>query len=116
MTDDDIQGSWNPPTMTPDTTAARLHELGERYFATQHTYDPYNATLLGLPEFDHLPGDPSEEASARAADTFAQIAREAARLDPAGLDADQRVDLAVLTSLVCGAQQDAEHSLWAANA
>ncbi|HEY0694181.1 MAG TPA: hypothetical protein VGD71_34705 [Kribbella sp.] len=64
--------------MTPDTTAARLHELGERYFATEHTYDPYNATLLGLTEFDHLPGDPSEEASARAADTFAQIAREVA--------------------------------------
>ncbi|MCW2860690.1 MAG: hypothetical protein JWP48_2398 [Actinoallomurus sp.] len=110
------QGAGTRPTMTPDTTAARLHELGERYFATEHTYDPYNATLLGLTEFDHLPGDPSEEASARAADTFAQIAREVARLDPAGLDADQHVDLAILTSLLRGAQQDAEHSLWAANA
>jgi uncharacterized protein (DUF885 family) len=102
--------------MTPDTTAARLHELGERYFTTEHTYDPYNATLLGLNEFDHLPGDPSEEASVRAADTFAQIAREAARLDPTDLDEDQRVDLGILNNLVRGAQQDAEHSLWAANA
>lgn len=102
--------------MTLDTATARLQELGERYFTAQHTYDPYNATLLGLTEFDHLSGDPSEEASAQAADTLAQIAHEAAAVDPADLDADQRVDLGILTSLVREAQQDAEHSLWAANA
>ena len=37
----------------PDA-ATQLTELGERYFRTQHTYDPYNATLLGITEFDAL--------------------------------------------------------------
>ncbi len=51
--------------MTP--TAAALADLGERYFRTQHSYDPYNATLLGITEFDGLAGDPSRAASAAAA-------------------------------------------------
>jgi hypothetical protein len=60
--------------------AARLGRLGERYFTTQHTYDPYNATLLGLSEFDHLAGDPSAEASEQAATDFAAIGREVAAM------------------------------------
>ena len=48
------------PSLPP---AAALAELGERYFRTQHTYDPHNATLLGITEFDHLAGDPSSAAS-----------------------------------------------------
>src|SRR6185437_229494 len=47
--------------------AAELARLGEAYFATQHSYDPYNATLLGVAEFDELSFDPSREASERAA-------------------------------------------------
>ena len=43
----------------PSPHAAALVELGERYFRTQHTYDPHNATLLGITEFDALAGDPS---------------------------------------------------------
>lgn len=34
--------------------AAELARLGEAYFATQHSCDPYNATLLGVAEFDEL--------------------------------------------------------------
>ncbi|HEV7811630.1 MAG TPA: DUF885 domain-containing protein [Leifsonia sp.] len=105
--------------MNDDTNldaTARLRELGERYFTTQHTYDPYNATLLGLSEFDHLPGDPSSEASERAADEFASIGRDVAAIDVASLSENDRVDRDVLSVLVQGAQGDAEHSLWAGNA
>ena len=95
---------------------AGLTELGERYFASQHTYDPLNATLLGLSEFDHLVGDPSREASEAAADAFAGIADELATLDPAGLSEAAQVDHQVLTVLNRGAEGDARHALWAANA
>src|SRR5580658_137348 len=96
--------------------AAELERLGEAYFATQHSYDPYNATLLGLDEFDGLSFDPSREASERTAQELAAIGRRAREIDPAGLADAQRVDHAVLTALVEGACADAEHSLWAANA
>ena len=96
--------------------SARLAELGERYFATQHGYDPLNATLLGLAEFDHLVGDPSREAGAAAADAFARIAEELSGIDPSGLDEADQVDHQVLTVLNRGAEGDARHALWAANA
>src|ERR1700733_12880657 len=101
-----------------DTTAAaaELARLGEEYFTVQHTYDPYNATLLGVEEFDGLSFDPSREASERTAEELAAIGRQAREIDPAGLTSAQRVDHAVLTALVEGARADAEHSLWAANA
>jgi uncharacterized protein (DUF885 family) len=101
---------------TTSENTARLARLGERYFTAQHTYDPYNATLLGLSEFDHLPGDPSIEASERAAAELASIGAEVATLDPAALNEAELVDRGVLSMLVRGAQQDASHSLWAANA
>src|SRR6185437_13245378 len=96
--------------------AAELARLGEAYFVTQHSYDPYNATLLGVAEFDQLSFDPSREASERAAQELAAIGRAAREIDTAGLTDDQRVDHGVLTALVEGARSDAEHSLWAANA
>jgi uncharacterized protein (DUF885 family) len=97
-------------------TAAELAALGEAYFATQHRYDPYNATLLGVAEFDGLSFDPSRDASERAAQELAAIGRQASEIDPAGLTDAERVDHRVLTALVEGARADAEHSLWAANA
>jgi uncharacterized protein (DUF885 family) len=102
--------------MPQQTAQDQLTELGERYFHTQHTYDPYNATLLGLTEFDGLAGDPSVEASAAAAAAFAGIGAELEKLDVAALDEAGRVDHSVLTVLNRGAGQDAHHSLWAANA
>src|SRR5215469_6297229 len=103
-------------TNTETAAAADLARLGEAYFATQHRYDPYNATLLGVDEFDGLSFDPSREASARAERELAAIGREARAIDTAALSAAQRVDHGVLTALVEGARADAEHSLWAANA
>jgi uncharacterized protein (DUF885 family) len=104
-------------TALPEQTPAEaLAALGERYFTTQHTYDPYNATLLGLTEFDALPGDPSPAASEAAADAFTAIGTELAALDTACLDEAGRVDAAVLAALVRGAGDDARHALWAANA
>jgi uncharacterized protein (DUF885 family) len=106
--------------MSQDPTAAAaattLAELGERYFRTQHTYDPYNATLLGITEFDHLAGDPSRAAGEQAAGDFAAIDAELAALDPAVLDEAGQVDHAVLTVLSRGAGRDAHAALWAANA
>jgi uncharacterized protein (DUF885 family) len=101
---------------TTPGTAARLAQLGERYFTTQHTYDPYNATLLGLSEFDHLPGDPSIEASEQAAADLASIGADVAAIDTSTLSEPDLIDHSVLSVLVRGAQQDAQHSLWAANA
>ena len=104
--------------MTDIETAAsaELTRLGEAYFVTQHSYDPYNATLLGVDEFDGLSFDPSREASERTAQDLAAIGRQVRAIGLAGLTAPQRVDHWVLTALVEGARSDAEHSLWAANA
>jgi len=96
--------------------SAELAALGERYFTVQHSYDPYNATLLGLSEFDQLPGDASFEASQDASSQLAAIGKKVDALDLARLSRDEIIDRSVLSSLVHGAQQDAEHSLWAANA
>src|SRR3984885_15358552 len=95
---------------------AELPRLGEAYFVTQHSYDPYNATLLGVVEFDGLTFDPSREASDTSADPLAAVDLQVGEIDPAGLSEAQRVDHGVLTALVEGARADAEHSLWAANA
>ena len=103
-------------TGTESTAAAELERLGEAYFATQHSYDPYNATLLGIAEFDGLSFDPSREASERAAQELAAIGRQVREIDTAGVTDAQRVDHGVLAALVDGARSDAEHSLWAANA
>ena len=103
-------------TETAAAAAAELARLGEAYFAAQHSYDPYNATLLGVDEFDGLSFDPSREASERAAEDLAAIGRQVSEIDTAGLSDAERVDQRVLTALVEGARADAEHSLWAANA
>jgi uncharacterized protein (DUF885 family) len=103
-------------TNTELAAAAELARLGEAYFATQHSYDPYNATLLGVAEFDGLSFDPSREASQRTAQELAAVGRRVSEIDTAVLTDAQRVDHGVLTALVEGARSDAEHSLWAANA
>jgi len=103
-------------TDTDTAAAAELTRLGEAYFAAQHSYDPYNATLLGVAEFDALSFDPSRDASERTARELAAIGRQVSEIDPAGLSDAERVDQRVLTALVEGARADAEHSLWAANA
>src|ERR1700749_145579 len=102
--------------MTDTTAAAERARLGDANFATQHSYAPYNATLLGVDEFDGLSFDPSREASERTAQDLAAIGRQAGEIDQAALSDAQRVDHGVLPALVEGARADAEHSLWAANA
>ena len=111
-------GTTSPatPDGTGTTTADRLAGLGERYFAAEHTYDPYNATLLGIAEYDGLPGDPSRAAGETAARELRAVADAAAALPAADLDEAGRVDRDVLVALSQGAADDAEHALWAANA
>ncbi|GLY18946.1 hypothetical protein Kisp01_59600 [Kineosporia sp. NBRC 101677] len=100
-------------TGTP--ASAQLHRLGERWFRTQHTLEPFNSTMLGLSEFDHLAGDPSRAAGEQAATTFAGILGELGDLDTEELTDDERVDRAALTELVRGSHGDATHALWAAS-
>ncbi len=97
MTDTDTD------TDTDTAAAAELTRLGEAYFFTQHRYDPFNATLLGVDEFDGLSCDPSREASERTAQELAAIGRQVREIDTAGLTGAQRVDHGVLTALVEGA-------------
>ena len=104
------------PDAIPPSPGDALADLGERYFRTQHTYDPHNATLLGITEFDHLAGDPSSAASAAAAAAFTAIEQQLATIDVADLGPDEQVDHGVLSALTRGAGRDAQHSLWAANA
>ena len=77
----------SPAEEQPSRTdiSAELARLGEAYFVTQHTYDPYNATLLGLDEFDGLSTDPSREAGTRAAHELAAIGRQVSEIDTTGL-------------------------------
>jgi uncharacterized protein (DUF885 family) len=95
--------------------STRLAELGEEYFRVKHTYDPFNASLLGLTEFDGLVWSPTVEVSSAAETSFAGLGREVADLDADGLTADEAVDRQVLAALLRGAENDARHSLWAAN-
>jgi uncharacterized protein (DUF885 family) len=95
-------------------SGADLVELGERYFRAKSEYDPFNATLLGLTEFDGLTGSPSGETSAEAERTFAGLRAQVEALDPVQLEEDQQVDRQVLGALLRGAETDARHSLWAA--
>jgi uncharacterized protein (DUF885 family) len=97
------------------TPAQRLAELGEEYFRVKHAYDPFNATLLGLTEFDGQTGSPSVESSAGAESTFADLGRQVGALDEADLTAEEAVDREVLQALLRGAEDDARDSLWAAN-
>jgi hypothetical protein len=103
-------------TDTETVATAELARLCEAYFATQHSYDPYNATLLGVGEFDGLSFDPSREASERTAQELAAIGRQVREIDTAGLAGAQCVGHGVPTALVEGARSDAENSLRAANA
>ena len=107
-------------TSQPATDSGRsdglLAALGERYFRAQHTFDPWNATLLGLSEFDHLVADPRRTSDEMVVRELAAVEDELAGLDEAGLDEAGTVDRAVLTALARGARTDAQDALWAANA
>jgi uncharacterized protein (DUF885 family) len=94
---------------------SELALLGDRYFRTKHEYDPFNATLLGLTEFDGLTGSASAEASEGARHVFAVLREQVTALDPEQLDDAGRVDRQVLAALLRGAETDAQYSLWAAN-
>lgn len=98
------------------TASSALSVLGERYFTTQHTFDPYSATLLGIQDFDHLGNDPSLEASQQAAADFRDIAVELRAIRTVGLTPEEQLDHEVLTTLVWGAERDTHHAQWSTNA
>lgn len=87
-----------------------LDDLGWQYFHTKHTAAPFNATLSGLTQFDHLCPDPLGDTST--AETFRQIAKAAASI---GVAADRQIDKDTLVFLAEAGADDAEHALWAAS-
>jgi uncharacterized protein (DUF885 family) len=95
---------------------AELRRLGEEFFALRHGSDPFNATMLGVAGFDDRVPDPGREAAADTARRLAALERQAAALDPAALDDDDRVDRDVLIGLSQGVRSDLEHGTWEANA
>ena len=102
--------------MTAPEPAAKLAELGRRYFAAQHSGDPLNATLLGVEGFDDQLGDPSRAGTERIAAEAQQIIDEIDAIPPDALDADGRTEREVLRWLTEGTRTDFGYSLWEANA
>jgi uncharacterized protein (DUF885 family) len=58
--------------------------------------DPLEASLLGLPNYDHLLADLTEAGEAELRDRESDIAARAAAIDPSTLDAEEAVTLAVI--------------------
>jgi uncharacterized protein (DUF885 family) len=96
--------------------AAALARLGDEYFQTVHTADPFTATQLGVTGFDSLVPDPSRAGrtatTARLASLERQIAEAGARLP----DETATTNHAVLAHLTWAARAELEHGLWEANA
>lgn len=94
---------------TPDSDTG-IDGLGWRYFHVAHTASPFNATLSGLTQFDHLCPDPLDDPGR--AGTFRRIVAAAATLD---VSSERRADKDTLVFLAEAAADDAEHALWAAS-
>jgi uncharacterized protein (DUF885 family) len=64
--------------------------------------DPLEASLLGLPNYDHLLPDLSEAGEAAVRDQESDIAARAAAIDPSTVDAEDAVTRAVIEQLARG--------------
>ncbi|MGA2873661.1 MAG: DUF885 domain-containing protein [Candidatus Dormibacteria bacterium] len=93
-----------------------LARLSEQFFQVMHSSDPFNATLLGVIEFNSLVPDPSRSGARRNAARFASIESALAAIEPGSLDRADRINHAVLSRLAEGARSDLEHGLWETNA
>lgn len=105
-----------PPGADTADAAAALARLGEEYFQTAHTIDPFNATALGVTGFDSLVADPSRAGAASGASRIASIERQLAGIDVSLLDETGATNHAVLAHLAGAARAELEHGLWEANA
>jgi uncharacterized protein (DUF885 family) len=99
------------PGSNPD-----LARLSEEFFQVMHSSDPFNATLLGVIEFNSLVPDPSRSGAQHNAARFASIESGLAAIEAGELDRADRINHAVLGRLAEGARSDLEHGLWEANA
>ena len=96
--------------------AAALGRLGEEFFQTVHTIDPFSATQLGVPGFDMAVPDPSRDGAASGAQRIAGIERRLGVIDARLLSEADGINHAVLAHLAWAARSDLEHGLWEANA
>ncbi len=99
-----------------DPAAETLRTIGREFFELRHTIDPFGATELGVPGFDHLVADPSRAGALRDARRIADLEARLRAVDERGLDDSGRIDCAVLAQLTRGVRSDLEHGLWEANA
>ena len=99
-----------------DAHAEVLRVAADRFFDRQNRYDPLNATLLGLTEYDALLPDLRPDADAAAVAEFRAVAEQARALPTAELSDAGRTDAAVLAWMADAAADDAQHVLWEANA
>jgi uncharacterized protein (DUF885 family) len=99
-----------------EEAARLLAALGDDFFQTVHTIDPFSATQLGVAGFDHLVPNPSRDGAADSARRLAAVESRTASIDASLLDAAGQTNLAVLAHLAETARSDLEHGLWEANA
>src|SRR4051812_4774279 len=76
-----------------------VHALADELLDLAFSADPIHATLIGVPGYDEVLGDPSEAADAAFRDRATDIAGRAAAIDASTLDAEDAV-----TRLVIGQQ------------
>ncbi|HZA83945.1 MAG TPA: DUF885 family protein, partial [Actinomycetes bacterium] len=77
-------------------SAEALAELAERYFQVTMDASPFEATVYGVHGWDAEVPDLSEAAEAETDRRLADLQRRLEGIDPAGLDAQDRVTLAML--------------------
>lgn len=102
--------------MSKSQSNDELARLGDQYFQLQHSSDPFNATLLGVPGFDSEVPDPSKEGAEANAARFGALLVELKRLDPKFLGEEEKISQLVLESLVWGSKTDLEGAIWEGNA
>ena len=73
-----------------------LAQLADRYFDAMARVEPFGMSVFGVREYDHLVPVVSEEGEAAQRAEFSAIADAAAAIDPAGLDATDRVSRSML--------------------
>lgn len=78
----------------------QLATLADEYFRLAMSADPFEASMNGIPGYDHLVPDPSREADQRQAADRAELASRLAELDPDQLTGPDTVTYTMLARLL----------------
>src|SRR6266536_2509738 len=83
-----------------------LARLCDQYFRSWMAADPFAATEFGVAGYDSEVPDPSREADAARMAGLERVAAEAARIDPARLQPDERVSRSMLLRLAADQREE----------